>query len=149
VGGDFSSNGYIGESGTAWHLLAGFDATFAKVGTEGCVTLHAMADGGIGWPPVGATNPSPVNLAVGASYTFSYTARTEGAYTISVQAKVGESMTPYTADFQTNDMVGSTATGFSHTFTATTGDTSAGLSFYFYDLPNETVCFSNVSLVAN
>ncbi len=149
VGGDFSDDGY------AWHLLVGFDATFSFMGSEGCVTLNSLADGGIGWPSVGSItppSPTPVNLASGASYTFSYTARALGAYTVSVQAKVGHSMSPYNPDFQNNDAWSAWPRSiFVHTFMAGTdgGDPSAGLSFFLTGLPNETVCFSNVSLVAN
>jgi hypothetical protein len=147
VGGDFSNNGY------AWHLLVGFSATMSAGGNEGCVTLHAATDagvgdaGGIGWPVNG---PTTANLVQGQKYTFSYNARTLGAYTISLQAKVGQSMSPYNPDYQIYDSVGMTLTGYSHPFTETVvgGDPSAGISFYFTGLENETVCFSNVSLVA-
>src|SRR5262249_51174689 len=44
VGGDFSNSGY------AWHLLVGYDATISSSGGEGCLTMHVNEAGGIGWP---------------------------------------------------------------------------------------------------
>jgi hypothetical protein len=145
VGGDFSSNAY------AWHVLSGSDATLGVMGTEGCLTLNAVQGGGIGWPSVGNMSPpSPpaANLVAGRTYTFAYTARVVSPQTtVSIDAKVGLSMSPYTPDFESSDMVGPTATSFSHPFIEMTpGDTSAGISLNFAGTTGTVVCFSNVTL---
>jgi hypothetical protein len=149
VGGDFSGNAY------AWHVLSGSDATLAVMGTEGCLTLHAVQGGGIGWPSTGSLSPpspQPANLAAGSTYTLAYTARvlTPAQTTVSIDAKVGLSMSPYTPDFESSDMVGPTATSFSHPFAEMTpGDTSAGISLNFAGATGTVVCFSNVTLTPN
>jgi hypothetical protein len=144
VGGDFSRNGY------AWHVLSQSDATLGVMGSEGCLTLKTVQGGGIGWPPVSGP-PQPANLVAGSTYTLAYTARVMGAQTtVSIDAKVGLSMSPYTPDFESSDMVGPTATSFSHLFIEMTpGDTSAGISFNFAGTTGTVVCFSNVTLTPN
>jgi hypothetical protein len=151
VGGDFSNGAY-------WHLLVGFDATFAAAGNEGCITLHLNAEGGIGWPGTVATippQPMTVNLVAGMPYTFAYTVRTMGSLN-TVDAKVGHSTAPYTPDTESMlDSASPTPVRHTHMFNAPTpnGDLSAGISFmvgaYSIGHNGDIICFSNVSITAN
>ena len=139
VGGDFSSNG------AAWHTLSGLNGTFAVTGSEGCLTVQDATGAGIGWP---ATGPA-ADLVAGQNYTFSYSARVVNSTGVTVDAKVGQSTSPYTADEETMDPIGSSATAVSHPVVG--GDSSAGISFIISGTVSVgvEVCFSNVSLVAN
>jgi hypothetical protein len=95
-----------------------------------------------------------VMLSPGATYTFTYSAMATPAVT--VDAKVGHSSSPYTADFETpsgSDAVSTSFNTFVHSFTAPTSpvETSAGIAFGIPQTGNvgaaETVCFEEVSLV--
>jgi hypothetical protein len=88
-------------------------------------------------------------LTSGTAYTFSYKAMATQA--VSVDAKIGESNAPYTADFESmSDAVTTSAQTFAHTFTPSQSDTSAGVAFAFTagSAANQ-VCFQSVSLHAN
>ena len=116
-----------------------------------CVTVPAGASVILGWTPASGG----IMLSPGASYTFSYSAMATPAVT--VEAKVGHSYAPYTADFDGFDPVTATLTAFtSPPFAAPTADaaeTSAGIEFTIPETGTvtsaETVCFENVSLVEN
>jgi hypothetical protein len=116
-----------------------------------CVTVPAGASVILGWTPASGG----IMLSPGASYTFSYSAMATPAVT--VEAKVGHSYAPYTADFDGFDPVTATLTAFtSPPFAAPTADaaeTSAGIEFTIPETGTvtsaETVCFENVSLVQN
>jgi hypothetical protein len=95
-----------------------------------------------------------VMLSPGATYTFTYSAMATPAVT--VDAKVGHSSSPYTADFETqsgSDAISTSFNTFVHSFTAPTSpvETSAGIAFGIPQAGNvgaaETVCFEEVSLV--
>jgi len=116
-----------------------------------CVTVPAGASVILGWTPAAGG----IMLSPGASYTFSYSAMATPAVT--VEAKVGHSDFPYTADFDGFDPVPTTLTVFtSPPFAAPTADaaeTSAGIEFTIPSTgtvaSTETICFENVSLVQN
>jgi hypothetical protein len=143
------TNGDFSQGATNWNIVAG-NGTFTASGGKGCVAVDANQLNQtvtLGWPePPGS--PGAV-LLPGDSYTFSYSAASTTA-PVTMDAKVGQTTSPYTADFETaSDAVTTTVTPFSHTFTATTGDPSAGIAFAFMASAPETVCFQNVSLVQN
>jgi hypothetical protein len=143
------TNGDFSQGATNWSIVAG-NGTFTASGGKGCVAVDATQLNQtvtLGWPePPGS--PGAV-LLPGDSYTFSYSAASTTA-PVSLDAKVGQTTSPYTADFETaSDPVTTTAGPFSHTFTASTGDPSAGIAFAFMATAPETVCFQNVSLVQN
>jgi hypothetical protein len=88
-------------------------------------------------------------LAAGASYTFTYKARATPP--LMVDAKVGLSMMPYTADFDAKmEAVTTPLQTFTHPFTAPQADTSAGIAFTFAaGGAGNQVCFQSVGLFAN
>jgi hypothetical protein len=88
------------------------------------------------------------------SYTLKYTAFAMAGGNLTVNAKIGQTMSPYTADFSTNDNVTAGPTPFTHMFTPSSGDDpSAGIAFTIPQTGNvtsaTTVCFQNVSLIQN
>jgi hypothetical protein len=96
-------------------------------------------------------------LVGGASYTFSYEAM--ATVPLTVDAKIGMTAVPYTADFETvagDDLVTTSLVTFTHTWTeGAAGDTSAGVAFTIPQAPGNVpsgetqVCFANVRLVQN
>jgi Carbohydrate binding domain len=143
------TNGDFSQGPANWGIVAG-NGTFTAAGGKGCVAVDATQLNQtvtLGWPePAGS--PGAVLLA-GTSYTFSYSASSMAA-PISVDAKVGQTTSPYNADFENAaDAVTTQVTPFTHTFTASSGDPSAGIAFAFMAAAPETVCFQNVSLVQN
>jgi Carbohydrate binding domain len=143
------TNGDFSQGATNWAIVAG-NGTFTASGGKGCVAVGATQLNQtvtLGWPePPGSAGAV---LLSGTSYTFSYSASSMAA-PISIDAKVGQTTSPYTADFETGaDAVTTQVTPFSHTFTASPGDPSAGVAFAFTAAAPETVCFQNVSLVQN
>jgi hypothetical protein len=137
-----------------WAIVSGNGTPTATNGSL-CVFVSTSATAILGWPePQGTPGPA---LTPGASYTFTYMAQATPA--ISVDAKVGHSMSPYTADFETplgGDPVTASFTTFTHTFMAPTSpaETSAGIAFAIpasgvAASPGAQVCFKNVNLVQN
>jgi len=116
-----------------------------------CVTVPAGASVILGWTPTAGG----IMLSPGASYTFSYSAMATPA--VIVEAKVGHSYAPYTAEYDGFNTITGTLTAFtSPPFAAPTADaaeTSAGIEFTIPETGTvtsaETVCFENVSLVEN
>lgn len=124
-------------------------ATLGGTGGQLCV-MGITTNVQLTWPAAG----SGATLTGGASYTFSYSALATVGLT--VDAKVGQTVSPYTADFESaTDAVPTTLQAFTHTFNEpAAGDTSAGVAFTIPQTGNvpagETqVCFENVSLVQN
>jgi hypothetical protein len=147
--GDFSmGTGY-------WSVVAGA-GTFTVNNGMGCVAVQPNGNATLGWPE--APNPTGLSLAGADSYTLTYTAFSMTGGNVSVDAKVGQTMSPYMADFETmmgeGDPVTAAPTKFTHTFTPNYSDPSAGIAFAIPQAPNNataatTVCFENVSLVQN
>jgi hypothetical protein len=102
----------------------------------------------LAWPQ-NSSSPAPT-LTMGTSYTLSYQAT--APMTAAVDAKVGHTASPYTADFDTSpgsDSLTSSLQTFTHTFTAAQDDSSTGLAFAITSSSSQSVCFANVSLVQN
>jgi hypothetical protein len=144
------TNGDFSQGTADWGIVDG-NGTFTATGGKGCVAAGANQGQTLGWPEAAQGAPPAVGavLEQGASYTLSY-----GAYSttspLAMDAKVGQTMSPYTPDFETaTDAVTTTVTTFTHTFTATTGDTSAGIAFAFTPTMDDQICFENVSLTKN
>jgi hypothetical protein len=144
------TNGNFSNGTTDWTLQNGA-GTAAVASGQLCVT-GITSSVLLTWPTTGVPGAA---LTAGASYTFSYMAM--ATVPLTVDAKVGETNTPYNADFDTTagmDAVTTTLTTFTHTFTEGPGDTSAGIAFTIPQggsVPaGETmVCFANVSLAQN
>jgi hypothetical protein len=141
--GDFSD-----PSGTYWALSATSAGTLTIAQHTACVTGGAGTYGAatLGWPPSGGAG---VVLSSLHTYTFSYTVYTMTG-SLYVDAKVGHTTTPYTADVESlSDLATTTAQTYSHTVTGSS-DSSAGIAFTFtLPLTSQTVCFAAVSLVQN
>jgi hypothetical protein len=150
------TNGNFSSGTSMWGTVSG-SAALAVTGGQLCLT-DIDPNVQLAWPqPSGTAGPA---LVAGASYTLSYMAM--ATVPLTIDAKVGETNSPYTADYETTtgtDPVTATLTSFTHTFTEGTGDTSAGLAF---TIPQEVgnvagnvptgetqICFANVSLVKN
>jgi len=104
----------------------------------------------LGWP---TSTETGVALESGSSYTFSYSA---GGASLMIVAKVGLTVSPWTAAYSGIESLGTAMTDFSHTFTASNVLGPVGVAFtisdpsatsYFY-YPGQ-ICFDNVSLVKN
>ena len=90
------------------------------------------------------------------TYTLAYTAFSMTGGNVTIDAKVGQTMQPFTADFETTgagDAVTAAPTPFTHTFTPNYSDPSAGIAFTIPQTGNvnatTTVCFEKVSLAQN
>jgi hypothetical protein len=128
-------------------MADGMLATHSGPPPQLCVAVPSGEMVVLAWTP-------GVMLSSGATYTFTYSAMATPAVT--VDAKVGHSSSPYTADFETqsgSDAVSTSFSTFVHSFTAPTNpvETSAGIAFGIPQAGNvgaaETVCFEEVSLV--
>jgi endoglucanase len=137
--GDFSG-------GTAyWNLTIQTTGSVTGSASSGamCLTFAALQTFTLGWPMDPA---SAASLPSGASYTFSFTV--QSTTSVSVTAKVGLAVSPYTADFSQALTVGTTAQSPSYGFTTTASDPQAGIAF---DVTAGStagqICFDNISLV--
>jgi cobalamin biosynthesis Mg chelatase CobN len=148
VNGDFSQ-------GTAmWGIVYG-SGTINVTGGELCATLSANQKAVLAWPQPAGT--AGVSLGASVSYTLSYSARVQAGQgtpaPVGVDAKVGQTAPPNTADFETQasspDNVTPSSQTFTHTFTPAMADSSAGVAFTFQPTVAEDVCFQNVQLVQN
>src|SRR5580698_5082027 len=128
-------------------MADGMLATHSGPPPQLCVAVPSGEMVVLAWTP-------GVMLSPGATYTFTYSAMATPAVT--VDAKVGHSSSPYTADFETqsgSDAISTSFNTFVHSFTAPTNpvETSAGIAFGIPQTGNvgaaETVCFEEVSLV--
>jgi hypothetical protein len=145
------TNGNFSNGTTDWTLQNGA-GTAAVASGQLCIT-GITSSVLLTWPTTGVPGAA---LTAGASYTFSYMAM--ATVPLTVDAKVGETNSPYNPDYDTptgSDAVTTTLSPFTHTFTEpAAGDTSAGIAFTIPQggtVPGgETqVCFANVSLVQN
>jgi hypothetical protein len=99
----------------------------------------------IGYPNV-ATDTFVIEA--GATYTLTYTV--SATYPISLEVKIGHSVSPWTQVFAVaTDLPSTSYTTFSHQFTSSAGDTSAGLAFNAVVDLNGRMCFQQVSLTKN
>jgi hypothetical protein len=136
-GANLIANGDLSDGATNWHTEMG---TGNVNGGAYCVTNPGAAL--VGWSsPAGM----PLSLSGGTSYRLSFQASGAGT----VHTKVGLAVTPYTADFEGNDSVGSSLQTFTHTFMPTATDSNAGIAFTFMNAGSATVCIDNVTLAPN
>jgi hypothetical protein len=146
------TNGNFSMGQTGWAIVGGTGTITTPAG-QLCVAVASGQMAVLGWPE--PTGTPGLALVDGASYTLSYSAMATPAVT--VDAKVGHTTTPFTADFETaagSDAVTSSFTSFVHPFTAPTNpETSAGIAFMIPQMGMasnaEMVCFESVSLVQN
>jgi hypothetical protein len=139
------TNGDFSDGATNWQITkADIGVTSGMSGGAYCLSLPGYSVAYFGW---GGTTAS-VALAASYGYTFSYTVSSTATLT-SFTAKIGHTVSPYTEAYgPVTDSPGLTPTTFTHSFTSTYGDTSAGIAFYMYaPSAGATVCFTNVSLV--
>jgi hypothetical protein len=144
--GDFSapSSPLWGITGTATQY-----GTLAISSNAACIT-YSYDYGGyvtLGWP---ADMSAGMVLSSANTYTFSYTVYTLSG-TVTIDAKVGHSVTPFTpTDVESlYDYATTTPQTYSHTISAAS-DTSAGVALSYDPLTTgQTVCFANVRVVQN
>jgi hypothetical protein len=146
-------NGDFSQGGTYWGISSGtggIDAGTNAGTSQLCVTV-GMGSGTVylGWPQ--PSSMVGMSLASGTMYTFSYKAQTAQG-NLTIEAKVANSMgssnyMPVDSD-STMDMVTGSLQTFTHTFTPTSNDASAGVVFIFSSQSADTVCFESVSVVA-
>ena len=140
------TNGDFSGGANGWGLPAMLGQVSQNV-TNGqfCVMLQQLSSVTIGYPSGGV---SPFQITGGAAYTFSYQASSTG--NLSVEAKVGQTQTPYDAtgsDFMNESVNGSLQT-ITHTFMRASTDPSMGVAFNVSGGPG-TFCIDNVSITAN
>jgi hypothetical protein len=140
------TNGDFSQGMTLWNTVNGTQ-TITVTNGELCVDSPAGTVVTLAWPQ-NSTGPA-LTLSMSASYTFSYKARAT-SMNVTVDAKVGHTASPYTADFETaSDAVTTSEQPFTHTFTPAQDDSSTGLAFMFTSTNAQSVCFQAVSLVQN
>jgi hypothetical protein len=146
------TNGNFADGTADWGITFG-TATPSIVRGELCIAVAAANDTTtivLGWPEPEGTPGVP--LSATGSYTFSYTAHSTVA-DVTMDAKVGDTVGPnyLPVDFESEtDPITTAAKTFTHPFTPASGaDPSAGLAFTFVSNVAQSVCFANVSLVAN
>jgi hypothetical protein len=137
AGTNLITNGDLSSGATNWHTEMG---TGNVNNGAYCVTNPGAAL--VGWS---STAGMPLILSGGTSYRLSFQASGMGT----VHTKVGLAVSPYTADFEGNDNVGSSLQTFTHTFMPTSTDSNAGIAFTFMNAGTSTVCIDNVTLVAD
>jgi len=155
VAGNLVTNGDFSMGTSYWSVVAGAGTLTVNGNSMGCVAVQPNGNATLGWPE--APNPTGLALSGANSYTLTYTAFSMSGGNVPVDAKVGQTMQPYTADFETAmgaaDPVTATPTPFTHTFTPMYSDPSAGIAFMIPQTGNvtaaTTVCFEKVSLVQN
>ncbi len=142
-------NGDFSQGETYWGISSGTGAIDAGT-NQLCVTV-GMGSGTVylGWPQ--PSSMTGMNLASGTKYTFSYKAQTSQG-NMTIEAKIADSMgssnyMPVDSD-STMEMITGSLQTFTHTFTPTSPDTSAGLVFVFSSSSQNTICFESVSVVA-
>jgi hypothetical protein len=135
---------------TLWAITLGM-GTLVVDGGKGCVTLSAtpVESSTLGWPAPPGT--AGLTLSPSTSYTFSYSAT--AAVAITIPSKVGGTSAPYTAlvEISPGDLIQTSLTTFTHSFSTPSSsatDMSIGIAFVFPAVTN-TICFQDVSLVAN
>jgi hypothetical protein len=142
-------NGDFSQGGMYWGISSGSGGIDAGT-NQLCVTV-GMGSGTVylGWPQ--PSSMAGMNLTSGTMYTFSYKAQTAQG-NLTIEAKVANSMgssnyMPVDSD-STMDMVTGSLQAFTHTFTPTSNDVSAGVVFIFSSQSADTICFESVSVVA-
>lgn len=145
VGTNLIVNGDFSQGTTGWGIVSG-SAPIGLMGSALCVTAPT-SQVTLAWPQSTAITPPVLSMA--ASYTFTYQAMASLSG-LSVDAKVGHTTSPYTADFEaTADAVTTSEQTFTHTFMPGQDDSSTGLAFTFTSPMAQNVCFQAVSLVPN
>jgi hypothetical protein len=149
--GELITNGDFSNGVNSWGLPA--NSTIGTVTgptvTNGalCVTLGAASSTTIGYPSGGTP---PFQLNAGATYRFSYQASLSPSGGTTIEAKIGQTVTPYSAigsDF-TNEPIGTSLQTVTHMFTRASSDSSMGVAFNIMGGP-ATFCIDNVSLTPN
>lgn len=133
------TNGNFAQGTMFWSITG--TATMSVTGNQLCV-MAQTSEVTLGWTPTAS-----LALSTSSSYTLSYEA-SASVSAVTISAKVGETASPYTADFgPVMDAATTSAQTFTHPFTPEQADPSAGLAFTFTSSAAQNVCFENVSLV--
>ena len=132
-----------GDSGTYTHPPTA--AAVCVTNTSTLSSLYYELSFTLGYP-----NAASDTFAIQAGATYTLTYSVSATYPISFQVKIGHSVSPWTQVFSvTSDVLSTSYMTFSHQFTSTSGDSSAGLAFNaVLDLYGK-ICFQQVSLTKN
>jgi hypothetical protein len=142
-GANLIANGDFSQGDSNW-LLTYHNTTGALLSTsnEYCIQPSDYALSiTLGWPK---SPTAGITLEPGASYSFSYSAKSIFALTIT--AKIGEVVTPYKAAVAADDIVDSSMPVFVHRFTAPSSLTAVGVAFDAKIGGDNFLCIYDVSL---
>jgi hypothetical protein len=145
-GANLITNGDFSQGDSNWQLTY-HNASGALLSTsrEFCIQPSDYALSiTLGWPKAPAAG---ITLVPGATYTFSYSAKSIFALTIT--AKIGEVTTPYTAALAADDIVDSSMPTFVHRFTAPSSLRAIGVAFDANISGDNFLCIYDVSLTKN
>lgn len=141
------ANGDFADGTTGWQITAdGASLPATVAGGELCVALQGGASVAvIGWPVAPA---QPTALVAGNIYRLSFGVRSNVRMDASqFEDKIGQTITPFVADFDMGDAVAPGAQTVAHTFTLAKDDLTAGVVFLLHGPPAGTMfCVDNVRL---
>lgn len=142
------TNGDLSMGDTGWNIGQGSPSSSGVVNGQYCATI------GGGTVLIGWGNASmAAHLMSGASYKVSYQASSSNGSGTSLEIHIGQAVSPYNSDISSpiaGDSLQSSAMTFSHTFTSTATDSTAGIAFLFTaNGGNTTVCVDNLTVTAN
>jgi hypothetical protein len=112
-----------------------------------CLTIQGGESASLGWP---SETSRAFELQGGQSYTFSYRASSSGPLAVSVTAKIGHAVAPYTAHFEEPITIGNTLESDSHEIEVEDSDDGAGVLFSITGAQGKgatSVCFDDVSVL--
>lgn len=146
------ANGDFSDGESHWDVTALMSTAVNSMVVDGalCIAVNAMAPFVVlGWPQ---DTSEAVALYAGKTYTLSYDVRSTGPLTVSVNAKVGLAVPPFTEDFSRTDDAGvdNAVRTFVHTRMLKSSDPQAGVALELTATgvsDSTTVCIDNVSLV--
>lgn len=152
TGPNLVTNGDFSDGQADWGVTGvGTQTTGAVVDGTFCTTLDSMTAPFLvlGWPQ---DISKAAHLASGKAYTLSYDVKSTGPLSVSIMAKVGLAVLPFTEDFSDTDDPGvdDVVRTFSHTHTLSMGNVEAGVALQLNATAvtgSSTVCIDNVSLV--
>lgn len=140
-------NGDLSQGDTGWNIGQGSPSSMGVVNGQYCATFNN------GTVLIGWGNASlAANLMSGASYKLSYQVSSSNGGGTTLEIHVGQAVSPYNSDLSnpiTGDNLQNSLQTYTHTFSSTATDSTAGIAFLFTTSSNTTVCVDNLTLTAN
>ncbi len=148
AGPNLVTNGDLSMGDSGWNIGQGNPSNSGVTNGQYCATLN----GGtvlIGW----GNGSMAAHLVSGTSYKLSYQASSSNGSGTNVEIHIGQAVSPYNSDISNpiaGDSLQSSPMTFSHTFTSTATDNTAGIAFLFTaNGGNTTVCVDNLTVSPN